>query len=223
MARVKVCRLCGRHNEPDELFCADDACGTSLADVSAVDSAEIERKEAERREAEGERSEAERREVEGEAVAGAGAGFGAGGQESGAVESSGVEGRQEDQASGAGGYTMREGRTAQAASCTLVFPWGRVPVAGQLGIGREAGFSTISGQLDAFPTVSRRHAVVGSAQGQWVVRDIGSTNGTYVNGTRLAEGETRPIYNGDQVGFSRGLQVTVEIAAAGGASGTPGN
>ena len=193
MARVKVCRLCGKHNEPDELFCVDDACGTSLADVSAVDTSELERLAAEAEAAEAEAAES--------------------GDVGGGVEV------QQNQA--VGGQTTREGQVAQAPPCALVFPWGQVPVAGQLGVGREAGFSPISGQLDAFPTVSRQHAIVGVAQGQWTVRDLGSTNGTYVNGTRLAEGETRAIQNGDQVGFSRGLQVRVEIAAAGGISGTP--
>ena len=191
MARVKVCRLCGQHNEPDELFCVAADCGASLADVSAVDTSELERLAAEDNAADG----------------GGGVDGGVGGQP--------------NQVANAGGHTMREGRVAQVAPCALVFPWGRVPIAGQLGVGREAGFSPISGQLDAFPTVSRRHAVVGAAQGQWTVRDLGSTNGTYVNGTRLAEGETRAIQNGDQVSFSQGLQVRVEIAATGGASGTP--
>ena len=207
MARVKVCRLCGKHNEPDELFCVDDACGTSLADVSAVDTSELERLAAEAEAAEAEAAEAEAADGGGDD----GGGDGGGGD--------GGVGAQQNQA--VGGQTTREGQMAQAPPCALVFPWGQVPIAGQLGIGRDAGFSPISGQLDAFPTVSRRHAVVGVAQGQWVVRDLGSTNGTYVNGTRLAEGETRAIQNGDQVGFSQGLQVRVEIAAAGGISGTP--
>ena len=185
MARVKVCRLCGQHNEPDELFCVAADCGASLADVSAV----------------------ERRAAEADA-----------GEDSGG--DNGGEGQQ-NQAANVGGHTMRDGQMDQAAPCALVFPWGRVPVAGQLGVGREAGFSPISGQLDAFPTVSRRHAVVGVAQGQWTIRDLGSTNGTYVNDTRLAEGATRAIHNGDRVRFSQGLQVRVEIAAAGGMSGTP--
>ena len=198
MARVKVCRLCGKHNEPDELFCIDDACGTSLADVSAVDTSELERLAAEAEAAEAEAAD--------------------GGSGDGGVVDGGV-GVQQNQA--VGGQTTREGQMAQAPPCALVFPWGQVPVAGQLGVGRDAGFSPISGQLDTFPTVSRQHAIVGVAQGQWTVRDLGSTNGTYVNGTRLAEGETRAIQNGDQVGFSQGLQVRVEIAAAGGISGTP--
>ena len=196
MARVKVCRLCGQHNEPDELFCVAADCGTSLADVSAVDTSELERLAAEAEAAEAEAADG-------------------GGDVGGGV------GAQQNQAASVGGQTTREGQMAQAPPCALVFPWGQVPIAGQLGVGREAGFSPISGQLDAYPTVSRRHAIVGVAQDQWTVRDLGSTNGTYVNGTRLAEGETRAIQHGDQVGFSQGLQVRVEIAAAGGISGTP--
>ena len=60
-----------------------------------------------------------------------------------------------------------------------------------------------------------KHAVVGLIQGQWTVRDLRSTNGTYVNGARLAAGETRSIGNGDRVGFSQGLQVEVEIGGGG--------
>ena len=203
MARVKVCRLCGHHNGPGELFCAAADCGTSLADVSVVDSSEIERMAA-----------------EAEAAGGAGdesGDFQNGAVGSDAVEIGGAEGRQPG--AGTSGYTMRD---VQAAPCALVFPWGRVPVAGQMGVGREAGFSPVSERLSDFPTVSRRHAVVSAPQGQWTVRDVGSTNGTYVNGTRLAQGETRPIQSGDRVGFSRGLQVTVEIATTGDASGASG-
>ena len=182
MARVKVCRLCGEHNGPDELFCG--GCGTSLADVAAMDESEIARLAA---------AAAAEEELAGDAP------------------------DAEPQATPeAIGHTTRE---QQAAHCALVFPWGRMPVAGQLGIGREAGFSPISQQLDAYPTVSRQHAVVALAQGRWTVRDLRSTNGTYVNGARLAAGETRAIGNGDQVGFSRGLQVEVEIGAEAGTGG----
>ena len=186
MARVKVCRLCGGQNEPDELFCTAADCGASLADVGVVDSGQI----------------------------GGGAGEAAA---DGAVHGDAVHGSGEDRPNprAGAGHTVRDGQPL--AACALVFPWGRVPVAGQLGIGREAGLSEISGRLDAFPTVSRRHAVVSAAQGQWMVRDLGSTNGTYVNGARLAEGETRAIHDGDRVGFSEGLQVQVDIATARGA------
>lgn len=38
-------------------------------------------------------------------------------------------------------------------------------------------------------SVSRRHAEVRTVAGSWKVRDLGSTNGTYLNGTRLSPGE----------------------------------
>ncbi len=205
MARVKVCRLCGQHSGPDELFCTAADCGTSLADVSAVDSSEIERMAAE----------AEAESADGGGDEGRDVQSGAAGN--GAAETSGAEGPQP--APGTAGQTVRD---VQAAPCALVFPWGRVSIAGRLGVGRDTGFSQISRQLDAYPTVSRQHAVVSAAQGRWTVRDEGSTNGTYVNGARLAQGETRAIQNGDQVGFSRGLQVGVEIATTGDASGASG-
>ncbi len=38
-------------------------------------------------------------------------------------------------------------------------------------------------------SVSRRHAEVRSAGDAWIVRDLGSTNGTFLNGKRLSRGE----------------------------------
>lgn len=190
MARVKVCRLCGEHNGPAELFCIGADCGTSLADVGVVDTDSI---------------------------------------ESGTADSGGVPhddayaaggGRQPSDTQG--GRTVRDGRMAQAPRCALVFPWGRVPVVDRLSVGREAGFSPIGPHLDAFSTVSRRHAVVDTAQGRWTVLDLGSTNGTYLNGVRLGAGEATVIDNGDQIGFSRGLQVGVEIAVEEGGRGATG-
>ena len=46
-------------------------------------------------------------------------------------------------------------------------------------------------------TISRRHAELTPDRGQWVLRDLGSSNGTYVNGVRLAAARTLQL--GDQV------------------------
>ncbi|MCU1458347.1 MAG: domain containing protein [Actinomycetia bacterium] len=49
-------------------------------------------------------------------------------------------------------------------------------------------------------TVSRRHAVFERRENGYVLRDVGSLNGTYVNGDRVDEYELR---NGDDVQIGR--------------------
>jgi pSer/pThr/pTyr-binding forkhead associated (FHA) protein len=41
-------------------------------------------------------------------------------------------------------------------------------------------------------TVSRRHAELRAEGGRWLLRDLGSSNGTYLNGRRVIEAEVRP-------------------------------
>ena len=41
-------------------------------------------------------------------------------------------------------------------------------------------------------TVSRRHAELFLDGGRWLLRDLGSANGTWVNGRRVVEAEVRP-------------------------------
>lgn len=51
-------------------------------------------------------------------------------------------------------------------------------------------------------SVSKIHsALVMNPQGTLLVADTGSTNGTFINGRRIAYGESRPIEDGDVVGF----------------------
>jgi pSer/pThr/pTyr-binding forkhead associated (FHA) protein len=44
--------------------------------------------------------------------------------------------------------------------------------------------------------VSRRHCIITTDRGDVVVRDLGSTNGTWINGRRVAAAQIRP---GDEV------------------------
>lgn len=46
-------------------------------------------------------------------------------------------------------------------------------------------------------TISRRHAELTPDQGRWIIRDLGSSNGTFVNGVRVTE--QRLLQPGDQV------------------------
>jgi hypothetical protein len=51
------------------------------------------------------------------------------------------------------------------------------------------------------PTVSSEHAVVFWESSAWRVRDLGSLNGTFVNGKRQSSGPARALGAGDRLGF----------------------
>ena len=52
------------------------------------------------------------------------------------------------------------------------------------------------------PSVSKIHAaLVMNREGTLLIADTGSTNGTFINGRRIAYGESRQIEDGDVVGF----------------------
>ncbi|MEW5883199.1 MAG: FHA domain-containing protein [Armatimonadota bacterium] len=74
-----------------------------------------------------------------------------------------------------------------------------VPGEGEYVLGRDAACDLPI--TDA--TVSRRHATLSVREGALLIRDDGSTNGTYVNGVRLEANTEHPLQPGDklQVGF----------------------
>lgn len=51
-------------------------------------------------------------------------------------------------------------------------------------------------------SVSRIHASIEKEKERWYLRDLGSTNGTYVDGERLMDGERRELCGGEEVRFS---------------------
>lgn len=50
-----------------------------------------------------------------------------------------------------------------------------------------------------FPNISGEHSELSFADGYWMVTDMGSTNGTKVNGVRVQKKLVRP---GDEIGFA---------------------
>ena len=63
---------------------------------------------------------------------------------------------------------------------------------GRLVLGRSPGCQLVFDD----DTVSRRHAELRMAEGRWILRDLGSSNGTWVNGRQVMEAEVAP---GDDV------------------------
>jgi hypothetical protein len=72
----------------------------------------------------------------------------------------------------------------------LVLPAGRTHV----NVGRHPNCDVVLGD----PTVSRHHASLRREQGRWVLHDLGSSNGTWLNGRRASRVEVVP---GDELRF----------------------
>lgn len=78
-------------------------------------------------------------------------------------------------------------------------------------VGREADV------MLADSKVSRKHARIVLGEGEITLEDLGSTNGTTVNGDKLTPGETRPLQQGDRVAFG-GLELTLSVPGRMGAT-----
>jgi FHA domain-containing protein len=81
-------------------------------------------------------------------------------------------------------------RARVAAPVVLALDWAGTTET--LLLGRHSGCDVV---VDG-PTVSRRHAQLIFRDGSWVLHDLGSTNGTIVNGARVTRCQLRP---GDQL------------------------
>ena len=77
--------------------------------------------------------------------------------------------------------------------------------------GRDPDNTICSGD----PALSRRHCVFRSVDGRWAVEDLGSSNGTFVNGVQI---RTHQLTAGDRIAVGRCVLVfvTTAITASGG-------
>ena len=92
-------------------------------------------------------------------------------------------------------------RQGTQAPCRLIEQTGADPRTfavheGQTYIGRSSECTV----RFSSPTVSRKHARITVASGQAVIEDLGSRNGTYVNGARIRKSEPLPHGAGVKVG-----------------------
>jgi len=95
-----------------------------------------------------------------------------------------------------------EGRWSRAAGALRRALRRPAPALGPLDAGLLSGGRLTLGRSPACElvladdTVSRRHAALRLQDGRWLIRDLGSSNGTWVNGRRVFDAEVRP---GDEI------------------------
>jgi predicted component of type VI protein secretion system len=65
------------------------------------------------------------------------------------------------------------------------------------------------------PTISRRHAEIVAENGTLNIRDLGSSNGTYINdeGKPLTAGQSRTVGDGDRVHVGAWTTITLHAPA----------
>jgi hypothetical protein len=102
-------------------------------------------------------------------------------------------------------------------AATLVWPWGEQVVDSELLIGRESPAPQgLIERLDAqFDNVSRRHAMLRVLDGALWIEDLGSMNGTFLNGVRLAAHQAVRVPDGASLRFAARLVATVRLRTIG--------
>ncbi len=90
----------------------------------------------------------------------------------------------------------------------LEWPWGPENITERLPIGRDPDFSPeLHIHLDDYSNVSNYHAEIRHSNGAVFVTDLGSTNGTFLNGRRLSPHVAEALHSGDEVRFAKDLKV----------------
>jgi two-component system response regulator AtoC len=121
----------------------------------------------------------------------------------------------EDRKSGDRTKTMPESDGASQDGYTIsvigesILSCHRVPLVGETIIGRSAD-ATIN--ID-HPSISRRHALLRTSP-TLTIEDLGSSNGTRVNGKRLKPGQPRPIAAGESIELGAVTVVALPAARA---------
>jgi hypothetical protein len=77
----------------------------------------------------------------------------------------------------------------------LVFCGQRIPLVGKLVVGRDPSCDIVlDGRL-----VSKKHALIQKIKDDFFIRDMKSTNGTFVNEKRIPEGKYAKLEPGDKI------------------------
>ena len=99
----------------------------------------------------------------------------------------------------------RLSKVRKTGALFIVFQGRTIPISTRISIGRDA--DNIICLDDAL--VSRRHAVIQKVKDDFFVEDLGSTNGTFVNGHPVPPGKYARLHPADVVQIGR-TQLTLQ-------------
>ena len=117
--------------------------------------------------------------------------------------------RADPWASGAGAAAVEAGTSALTVVMTATGRRVPLPAGGEAVLGRLDATRGVFPDVDLTPDggleggVSRRHARVHQQKLQFFIEDLGSANGTFLNGQRLTPYLPHPLRDGDEVQLGR--------------------
>jgi pSer/pThr/pTyr-binding forkhead associated (FHA) protein len=117
--------------------------------------------------------------------------------------------RADPWASGAGAPTAEAGTSTLTVVMTATGRRVPLPTGGEAVLGRLDATRGVFPDVDLTPDggleggVSRRHARVHQQKLQFFIEDLGSANGTFLNGQRLTPYLPHPLRDGDEVQLGR--------------------
>jgi len=98
----------------------------------------------------------------------------------------------------------------------LIWPWGETtPINRRIHVGRDTDYSEFAKHLSADRKVSRKHAVIEPVEDGVRLHDLGSVNGTYIDGEPMHHSDTRLLTKDAVIKF--GTELTVMLVFADGA------
>ncbi len=155
MDMIKICKVCGKENDAENLTCGD--CTAEISSIKAIPKSEkVEPKEI-------------------------------------------IELKVEKNI---------QNHTLRIPTCNLLIGNDSIKIINDCTLGREAHGNEI---LRQFLTVSRQHVEISFIEDSWKVKDLNTTNGTYVNNRKLNADVYTNLENGDELSLSSQLKIKVEI------------
>jgi hypothetical protein len=110
------------------------------------------------------------------------------------------------------GRVPRAGCTTCGRLIRVRFPWGDTPIEAGASLVVGRGEDPLAGSLAGYRNVSRRHAEIRNDDGDLVVKDLNSANGTFINDELIPPGHEVPLHGRDKIRFAADLSAEIDVS-----------